>query len=58
MFSYLSLSVLRQTSVGLKLFDDVFYSQAAVCKEDFFSRDLRDESDTRKTRTKRQNVTH
>lgn len=28
--------VLCQTTTGLKLFNDVFYSQTAVCKEIFF----------------------
>lgn len=59
MFSNLSVSVPSETSIGLKLFDDVFYSQTAVCKKTRFPGDLTDENDTsKKQELKRQNVTH
>lgn len=45
------MSMLRQATAGLKLFNDIFYGQAAVCKEDVVQRELIDEKDTRK-RTK------
>lgn len=45
------MSVLRQATAGLKLFNDIFYRQTAVCKDDVVKRELMGEEDTRK-RTK------